>query len=200
MLSADDNRPRAALVLAVNLLLLSLLGLTLARVPWRFLAAGGAPPLGATAPAANLAAAGHNSPLDVSRIVAAHLFGAIPAGAGQPIPQVEAPPTSLDLILKGIMYAEQEQDSRAIIATSNGPQIAYATGATVPGGAKLKAMYADRVTLLRNGHYETLYLSGKKRRSARPAQIYRGQARRPSDCTPARRLPRPGAEASCNAR
>ena len=94
--------------------------------------------------------------LDVSRIINAHLFGVF--GDKVPAVPITAPETKLDLVLRGIAHSNIEADARAIIARPGRHDAHYRVGATLPGGAILYTILADRVILQRNGRFETLRL------------------------------------------
>lgn len=83
-----------------------------------------------------------------------HLFGQ--AVATNKVVPTNAPETTLRLTLKGVI-ASTETPS-AIIAAANGQEREYSPGDSLPGGAKLREVYADRVILERQGRYETLSL------------------------------------------
>lgn len=97
---------------------------------------------------------------DYRRIIEAHLFGE--AGAA-PEPDIaaaaaNAPDTSLDLKLRGAIAASDTKYSHAIIADGNGTEKVYFPGATLPGGAVLRSVEADRVILARGAQVEVLRL------------------------------------------
>ena len=88
------------------------------------------------------------------KIADQHLFGvANPSGGNLS----NAPDTTLALTLHGIAAARNPQDSRALIV-ANGDEEPYGLGATVPGGAVIRAIFPDRVMLERNGRMEALRL------------------------------------------
>jgi general secretion pathway protein C len=122
----------------------------------------------APAPAVAERAVSRGQPADLRALVEAHWFGRSEAAAPAPALAYDAPETTLDLVLRGIMFTEIAEDSRAILSTESGPHVAYAIGAEVPGGARLEAMYVDRVILSRNGRFETLFLT--KDQQGRPVQ------------------------------
>ena len=92
--------------------------------------------------------------VDVPAIVNAHLFG-IAKSSGDPS---EAPVTSANLTLAGTLAGTDPENGWAIIGASGQSARVYATGASLPGGAKLAAVYPDRVILDRNGARESLVL------------------------------------------
>ena len=83
-----------------------------------------------------------------------HLFGVANQGGGN---LNNAPDTTLALTLHGIVAGRNAQDSRALIV-ANGDEEPYGIGATVPGGAVIRAIFPDRVMLDRNGRVEALRL------------------------------------------
>ena len=72
------------------------------------------------------------------RLLAADLFG-VPARG-------DAPATTLPLKLEGV-WADADGRGYAMIAADNTPARVYATGATLPYGATLRSVLADRVLL-----------------------------------------------------
>jgi general secretion pathway protein C len=90
--------------------------------------------------------------VDASRVADQHLFGtASVQGTGN------APDTTLNLILHGIVAGKRASDSRALIV-ANGDEEPYGIGAQLPGGAVIRSIYPDRVLLERNGRLEALRL------------------------------------------
>ena len=90
---------------------------------------------------------------DAAKLAGMHLFGT--ANTSGPI---NAPETTLNLILRGIVAADKRSaESRAIIASS-GSEHTYAVGAELPGGAQIQAIYADHVLLNLNGRMQSLRL------------------------------------------
>lgn len=132
-----------------TLVLVIVIAAQLAALIWRALDSGGdelppLPPLGdVAAPVVDLAA-----------IVNAHLFG-IAAQAGEPS---SVPATSANLTLAGTLAGTDPQQGWAIIGATAQAARVYATGASLPGGAKLYAVYPDRVILDRGGSRESLML------------------------------------------
>ena len=92
--------------------------------------------------------------VDLTAIVNAHLFG-VAADSGDPS---NAPATSANLALAGTLAGREPEQGWAIIAASGQPARVYATGASLPGGSKLFAVYPDRVILDRSGSRESLLL------------------------------------------
>jgi len=98
-----------------------------------------------------------------AQIASWHLFGVVPIEAPKPVviapvvPQ-EAPDTTLNLTLKGVVASHDMLSAWAIIADRSGNEDTYGINADLPGGAVLKEIYADRIILLHNGQFETLRL------------------------------------------
>jgi len=92
---------------------------------------------------------------DIRSLLAANLFGqsAAPAGTG-----VAAPVTSLALVLVGVIADADPLRGLAILGPSAAAARVYPVGNVVPGGAKLHAVYADRIIVDRGGALETLPL------------------------------------------
>lgn len=94
--------------------------------------------------------------VDTGRLAGFTIFKAVTA----PSPAAgaaNAPDTSLQLRLDGVFAGSDRQRSGAIIADPNqGVGQLYRPGQSVPGGAVLEAVHADRVILSRNGSTEVL--------------------------------------------
>lgn len=69
---------------------------------------------------------------------------------------IEAPKTTLSLILLGIVHNEAPADSFAIIQTENDEQKLYRKGDILPGNVKLKQIGKAKVILSRSGKLESL--------------------------------------------
>jgi general secretion pathway protein C len=105
-----------------------------------------------------------NPSLQLALIVNAHLFGtsALPAGGA-------APQTTMPLVLAGVIADKDPNKGQAIIGENANAAKLYAVGGAISGGARLHAVYADRVLLERNGALETLSLPRNESAGARPA-------------------------------
>jgi len=95
--------------------------------------------------------------VDVAAITNTHLFGAPPVIAS-PRDAANAPPTSMPLVLTGIIAADDPQNGLAILGPTATAAKVYAVGDNVPGGAKLHSVFNDRVVIDRGGMLETLVL------------------------------------------
>ncbi len=100
-----------------------------------------------------------------------HLFGSVFAPVDQrSAAAADAPDTTLELTLSGI-YTDADDPAAgvAMIADAGGAQAAYRAGATLPGGARVRQILADRVLLVHNGRDEVLRLPRERLPSAPPA-------------------------------
>jgi len=88
------------------------------------------------------------------KIADRHLFGTATQAGGN---LSNAPDTTLALTLHGIVAGRNSKDSRALIV-ANGDEEPYSVGASLPGGAVIRAIFPDRVMLERGGHVEALRL------------------------------------------
>lgn len=148
----------------VSLALVLVIAAQLAALLWRVLGSPEDVPQ-PDAPVVPAASAG----VDVAAIVNAHLFGVAPQ-SGDPS---DAPATTANLTLAGTLAGAVPEQGWAIIGASGQSARVYATGASLPGGAKLHAVYPDRVILDRNGSRESLMLprlAGGGAASAGPGQ------------------------------
>lgn len=102
---------------------------------------------------------------DIAAITNAHLFGAAPLPKQS---DADAPQTSMPLVLTGIIAGNDPQNGLAILGPTAQTAKVHAVGDTVPGGARLHAVYTDRVIIDRNGQLESLVLP-RQVSSAAPA-------------------------------
>jgi len=94
--------------------------------------------------------------VNVAAIANAHIFG---FASVAPSPQEAGVVVqNHDLVLSGIMAADDPRYGLAIIGQTAQSTKVYAVGDNVPGGAKLHAVYSDRVIIDRGGQLETLAL------------------------------------------
>lgn len=146
----------------VSILLVLLVSYTLAQITWQLLE-----------PAAEI----HRStPLSVKNTQApnnnqfqqkliqlnnAHLFGQANAPVIKQATK-NAPETTLNLVLRGILAAQPMNLATAIISSSKrGKELVYGIGDSVPGNATIEEIYATHIILMRNGRLETLKLPEK---------------------------------------
>lgn len=101
---------------------------------------------------------------DVQAIVAAHIFGEASDDDEPVVQPLEAETDNLadtrltNLTLKGTVVSTPSERAVAIIADGNKEEDVYLIGAPVTSGAKLHAVYADRVILNENGVLTNLKL------------------------------------------
>lgn len=148
------ERARLALPYGVSVLLVVAIAWQLVQLTWLILA-----PAESTSHTAASAASTtpRAQPIDVQRIARARLFGSADAPApGQT--DLNAPQTQMNLRLAGTIASDDPAKGYAIIGESGGPAKFYSTGDAVPGGARLHAVYADRVIIDRSGQLESLTL------------------------------------------
>ncbi|MGD8998853.1 MAG: type II secretion system protein N [Granulosicoccaceae bacterium] len=95
-----------------------------------------------------------------AQIAQLHLFGKAQLQSVKQAPTV-APETKLNLVLRGVIASGRAAGALAIVGPRGGKEKSYAIGETLPGGAELKEIYADRVILQHRGRLETLTLQRK---------------------------------------
>jgi len=96
-------------------------------------------------------------PLDIGGLVNAHLFGnAVVQNANGD--GANAPPSSMPLVLAGLLATEDPKEGMAIIGESAAAAKVVAVGQQVPGGATLHSVYNDRAVIERNGALESVLL------------------------------------------
>lgn len=105
------------------------------------------PPLAALPPA---------PPLDIGALINAHLFGnaAVQASGDG----ANAPPSSMPLVLAGVLASDNPKEGMAIIGESAQAAKFVAVGQQVPGGAMLHSVYSDRAVIDRGGTLESVFL------------------------------------------
>jgi general secretion pathway protein C len=69
-----------------------------------------------------------------------------------------APPSSMPLVLAGLLATADPKEGMAIIGDSAANAKVVAVGQQVPGGAQLHSVYNDRAIIDRNGALESVYL------------------------------------------
>jgi general secretion pathway protein C len=106
------------------------------------------PPAAATAPAPQL---------DIGGLVNAHLLGnaVVQNSSGD---GANAPPSSMPLVLAGVLATEDPREGMAIIGESAATAKVVTVGKQVPGGAILHSVYNDRAIIDRNGVLESVML------------------------------------------
>jgi general secretion pathway protein C len=144
----------------VSFALVLVIAAQLASLLWRVVGASDDEPLAAAPPVES-----PTPDVDIAAVVNAHLFGVAPQ-SGDPS---QAPATAANLTLAGTLAGREPENGWAIIGASGQTARVYATGAALPGGAKLFAVYPDRVILDRNGARESLLLPRLSSGGSRPS-------------------------------
>jgi general secretion pathway protein C len=96
------------------------------------------------------------APLDIGGLVNAHLFGNAAVQASGDA--ANAPPSSMPLVLAGVLATEDPKLGMAIIGESAQAAKVVSVGQQVPGGAQLHSVYSDRAIIDRSGVLESVYL------------------------------------------
>ncbi|HEY6124341.1 MAG TPA: type II secretion system protein GspC [Steroidobacteraceae bacterium] len=94
--------------------------------------------------------------LDIGGMVNAHLFGNAAVQASGDA--ANAPPSSMPLVLAGVLATEDPKEGMAIIGESAQAAKVVAVGQQVPGGAQLHSVYSDRAIIERGGALESVFL------------------------------------------
>jgi len=163
----------ANLKIAINLLLVLLLSYQLAQLTWRFTAPDEAVTISRVASTTTSRESDSGVTTTAHRIAALHLFGTTSSAPTAPTATIEAPPTRLNLTLRGLLASAIPEQARAIIA-ADGKERLYATGDALPGGASVKEIHTDHVILERAGRLETLGLPKERAMaSTKPAPATR---------------------------
>jgi len=117
--------------------------------------------------------------LDVAALVGAQLFGQaeVSPGTGN---AADAPPTSMALVLTGVIANTDPKTGIAILGESAPTAKVYMVGDTVPGGARLDSVFPDRVVLERAGALESLLLPQQRAASVASATPAPMPAQRPT--------------------
>jgi general secretion pathway protein C len=145
-----------------SLLLVIAIAWQIARIIWMLVpgpAAGDGIQVPATIPSARVQAAAS----DIQAIVASHMFGLADEESVDvtpaPVEDDNLSDTRLtNLLLKGTVASDIAEFSVAIIADGNNEEKVYAIDDPIGSGAKLHAVYADRVVLNENGVLTNLKL------------------------------------------
>jgi general secretion pathway protein C len=153
--------------LAINFCLAVLLAYVLASLTWRLIGPSKEMRPGGTSLKTGLKPTASTSQRAMVVTRETDLFGKAGRVKTSPVPldqnSTSAPPTSLSLVLKGIIVAEPMSRALAAIAEKGGKQEKlYGIGDKVPGNGVITEILIDRVILRRGGILETLMLLDKK--------------------------------------
>lgn len=150
----------------VRVLLVVWLAYVLAQMIWMLVPKPTIPPakvdMSVSGPQVSMA---QSNSIDIDKLKTATPFGdaaAAPAVDAQPevnIDTQQVTDTQLNLILRGLVYSNDEKVARAVIAT-NDKQEVFAVGDPIPVGnnVTLAKILADRVIINNNGRNESLWL------------------------------------------
>jgi general secretion pathway protein C len=132
-------------------------GIWLANITWFFLNPPQAMEVARIQPEASQSAGTGENWTQVARSIAQReFFGEVVVQqVEQPVEQVEAPETKLNLTLQAVM-AQGEGSGFAVIGQRSGNGEVFSVGEDLYGQATLSAVYGDRVIIDRNGSLETL--------------------------------------------
>jgi general secretion pathway protein C len=106
------------------------------------------------------------APLDVASLVNAHLFGSAEVQATGDA--ANAPPSSMPLVVVGLLATEDPEKGMAIIGENSQAAKVVSVGQQVPGGAQLHSVYADRAIIDRSGMLESVFLPRRTEGSSLP--------------------------------
>ena len=145
------------------MIFLLLLLQTLARLSWQLFDSDSAS-FSTPRTGLNTQTASHQQIVEqpLSAVSRYHLFGKAESEPVITRKVIDAPETRLRLTLKGVFASTDQGRALAIIATNKDKEQTYQVGDTITAGARLHAVYADRVILQRNGRLETLRLPKPK--------------------------------------
>ncbi len=147
----------------VSLLLVLLIGWQAAKLAWSLVPAPAAGDNVAAPERMAVQSAAGDPDADVNAISAAHIFGLANAVDEPPPPEPKEDENLADtrrsnLSLKGTIAADPPEMAVAIISDGGNKEQVYTIGSSVDSGAKLHAVYADRVVLDENGNLTNLRL------------------------------------------
>lgn len=144
-----------------SLLLVLLLAWLMAKLTWLVWPA---PEASSPIQSETLAAAQVTGSPSLDALLAAHLFGKFEEKSVEPVPVArvtEAPKTSLNVKLTGVVATKNQPEQGTAIIESNGVEQVYAVDEQIEGtSASLKQVLEDRVLLQVSGRFETLMLDG----------------------------------------
>lgn len=155
----------------VNILLIVLLAHALARLTLVLLPLPQPVIMQTTTAPTTTAPAANPTTVDYQAIADWHLFGTVDADQPAPTPVVQVTETRLNLKLVGVLYSENAEQTRALIAEGSTPERSFTLGDTLSGGVKVEQILRDKVILSRNGQLESLSMPVESDSNA-PAGFY----------------------------
>ena len=178
----------------VSLALVVIIAWQLASIIWS-LVPGSSAGDSIQVPASQLtASSGGASGTDVQAIAAVSIFGKADPDevvAQEPV-LIEGPDleeTKINMTLKGTIASDAEEASAAVISLGSGDDQVFSIGDAVTSGARLHAVYSDRVVLNENGRLTALYLPEEFKQSSRvQARSTANRRRAPSRTQPDRSI------------
>jgi general secretion pathway protein C len=135
---------------SVNVVAMLLLTYSLAQWSWRLMEP--APIVVDPRPSAPMV----DSATELRQLLSANLFGQADVAAGQNLSPSSISPTSLNLVLTGVMVGGA--NNFAFISINGANETAFGLGDEILSGATLHAVYPDRVLLRHGGALESLAL------------------------------------------
>lgn len=153
--------PLARLQQALELVLVLCLCWLLAKVTWQILPA--AQTNRTVARVSQNASATEPATVSLAALIAPKLFGTASAKAVKAIEPLvtEAPKTTLNVKLTGVVALASSPGAGSAIIESRGSEATYAVDDQIDGtNARLKQVLADRVLIQQAGRFETLMLDG----------------------------------------
>jgi general secretion pathway protein C len=96
--------------------------------------------------------------VDAQSIIDAHLFGVAAPDSQTDADPSDAPETRMSLVLAGTIASSDPKGGLGIIGETAATAKVYRVGDSIAGGARLNAVYDDRVILDRGGQLEALLL------------------------------------------
>jgi hypothetical protein len=140
--------PARALPLAVRLLQ----GVLLVLILW--FAAGALWKMITPAPVSIIPGGSLNATDAANSVSSAHLFGRAETPTGE-----SAPPTSSNIVVRGLLAGQTKQTPVAILVVDNKPPVTVAEGAEIAPGMKLDRVYSDRIDVLTAYGRQTIALT-----------------------------------------
>lgn len=106
-----------------------------------------------------------NTAIDISQLLQMELFGSLQQ-VQAPVAQVEnVPETKLNLVLRGVYFADEKSKANAVIENGRGKQDVYFIDEAlkdVSGQVYLKEVYFNKVVIETNGKRETLSMEDEE--------------------------------------
>ena len=152
-----QSRYTRLFIIVLNVLLVIWIASLIANLTWDLLAPEEAPEPAAVAPV-NVPVQANADRQLINQLPGWHLMGVVAKGSAPVATSVpvDAPETSLKLVLRGVFSSDDKVNARAIIADPKGKEDQYAVGDQLPGNAELSEVHPYKVILKRGGRYETL--------------------------------------------